>query len=232
MISFEKVARKFGPITALEEITFSIEKGEFVFLTGPSGAGKSTLIKLILGEYLPSGGEIAINGEKISKIPRRKLYLWRRKLGVVFQDYKLLWDKTVWENIALPLQIRHLSTLEINSRIEKMLALIGLSDRGNLFPAQLAGGELQRTALARAVITAPEILLADEPTGNLDPKTSLEMMKLFKEINRSGTTVLMATHNAEIVDSLKARVIELSKGKIIRDEKEGKYCRHEDKKDD
>lgn len=223
MIVFEKVTKKFGQITALQDVSFSIDKGEFVFLTGPSGAGKTTVVKLILGEYFPTSGEIKVIGEKVSKIPKRKLYLWRRKVGVVFQDYKLFDDKTVEENVALPLEIQKISSREIRSKVDKILSLVGLTERAKLFPAQLAGGELQRTSLARAIITGPEVLLADEPTGNLDPVTSSEMVKLFNEINEKGTTILMATHNREIVDSLKTRVIELDKGKVVRDEKEGKY---------
>lgn len=223
MIQFEKVTKKFGSIVALKEVSFEIKKGEFVFLTGPSGAGKTTVIRLLLGEYLPSSGEIRVGEDKINKIPSRKLFLYRRKIGVVFQDYKLLEDKTVEENVALPLEIRNLSNREIKEKVKEILEQVGLTQRSHLFPAQLAGGELQRTCLARAIITEPEILLADEPTGNLDPKTSLEMIKLFKKVNEKGTTILMATHNREIVDSLKTRVIELEKGEIIRDEKEGKY---------
>lgn len=229
MIVFEKVTKKFGQITALEDVSFVIDKGEFVFLTGPSGAGKTTVVRLLLGEYLPSSGEIKVNEEEIHKVPPRKLHLWRRKLGVVFQDYKLFNDRTVQENVTLPLLIQKVPVKEISSRVEKTLALVGLSERAQLFPAQLAGGELQRVSLARAVITAPEILLADEPTGNLDPKTSSEMMKLFREVNDKGTTILMATHNQEIVDSCKNRVIELDKGKVVRDEKEGKYCKEKSK---
>ncbi|RJR24363.1 cell division ATP-binding protein FtsE [Candidatus Microgenomates bacterium] len=228
MIIFDKVSKKFGSIIALEDVSFTLEKGEFVFLTGASGAGKTTLIKLLLGEYLPSAGEIEMNGEKVSKVSKKNLYLWRRKLGVVFQDYKLFWDKTVAENVALPLEIIKTPAKEIGEKVQKILELVGLEERKSLFPAQLSGGELQRVSLARAVITAPEILLADEPTGNLDPKTSKEMIRLFKEINEKGTTILMATHNNEIVDSFKARVIELEKGKVARDEKEGKY--YKDKK--
>jgi len=226
MIVFEKVTKKFGQITALEDVSFEIDKGEFVFLTGPSGAGKTTVVKLLLGEYLPSSGEIKVNEKEIHKVPPRKLHLWRRKLGVVFQDYKLFSDRTVEENVTLPLQIQKVPAKEISSRVGKTLALVGLSERARLFPAQLAGGELQRASLARAIITAPEVLLADEPTGNLDPRTSLEMVNLLKEINDKGTTILMATHNQEIVDSCKNRVIELEKGKIVRDEKEGKYCKN------
>jgi len=223
VIVFEKVTKKFGEIVALEEVSFAINKGEFVFLTGPSGAGKTTVIKLLLGEYLPTSGEIEVSDEKISRFSKGKLYLWRRKLGVVFQDYKLFWDKTVAENVALPLEIRKMAAGEIVSRTKETLKVTGLSERADLFPAQLSGGELQRTSLARAVVTAPEVLLADEPTGNLDPKTSREMVGLFREINKNGTTVLMATHNREIVDLFKTRVIELAEGKVVRDEKEGKY---------
>ncbi|PIS14619.1 cell division ATP-binding protein FtsE [Candidatus Shapirobacteria bacterium CG09_land_8_20_14_0_10_39_12] len=223
MISFNKVTKKFGEITALENVSFKIDKGEFVFLTGPSGAGKTTIVKILLGEYLPSSGTVEVNGEEVNKIPKRKLFLWRRKLGVIFQDYKLFSDRTVEENVSLPLLIQKKSASEIKHSVDKILSLVGLTERAKLFPPQLAGGELQRTALARALITAPEILIADEPTGNLDPQTSAEMMKLFKEINEKGTTLLMATHNKTIVDSFKTRVIELKKGQVVRDEKEGKY---------
>lgn len=223
MIIFDKVTKKFGEIVALEDVSFTIKRGEFVFLTGPSGAGKTTMIKLLLAEYLPSDGEISVNEEKLCQVNRRQLHLWRRKLGVIFQDYKLFEDKTVWENVALALQIRREAKAEIEEKVKQVLELVGLKERASLFPAQLAGGELQRTSLARAVIGGPEILLADEPTGNLDPKTAMEMMKLFREINEKGTTVLMATHNSEIVDSFKTRVIELDKGKMVRDEEKGKY---------
>lgn len=223
MITFDKVTKKFGNIVALEDVSFQIDKGEFVFLTGHSGAGKTSIIRLLLGEYLPTTGEIEANGEKVNKIKRSKLYLWRRKIGVVFQDYKLFPDRTIAENVSLPLQIQKVKSSEIAEKVGKVLALVGLAERVNLFPAQLAGGELQRACLARAVITNPDILLADEPTGNLDPKNAEEMLALFSEINAKGTTILMATHNREIVDAFKARVIELEKGKVVRDEKEGKY---------
>lgn len=223
MIVFEKVTKKFGEITALQDVSFDIDKGEFVFLTGPSGAGKTTIIKLILGEYLPTSGEIIADSEKVHEIPRRKLYLWRRKVGVVFQDYKLFGDRTVWENVALPLEFQKVSSSEAKQKVEEVLGTVGLKERASLFPAQLAGGELQRASLARAIITQPDILLADEPTGNLDPATTGEMVGLLKEINEKGTTVLVATHNKNLVDSFKTRVIELNKGKLVRDEKEGKY---------
>lgn len=223
MITFDKVTKKFGEITALENASFKIDEGEFVFLTGPSGAGKTTIIRLITSEYLPTSGTIEAASTKINEISKRKIYLWRRKIGVIFQDYKLFDDRTVFENISIPLGFHKLTPDEIEERVEKVLELVGLRERKNLFPAQLAGGELQRTCLARAIVTAPEILLADEPTGNLDPKTAEEMVKLFEEINKKGTTVVMATHNKTIVDLLKTRVIELDRGKIVRDEKKGKY---------
>lgn len=229
MISYKNVTKKFGEIVAVEDVSFEIAKGEFVFLTGPSGAGKTTLIRMFLGEYLPTSGEIKFDDLKINKIPKNKLYLWRRKIGVVFQDYKLFFDRTVAENVALPLQIQNEKEKEVRSKVKKILELVGLSARADLFPAQLAGGELQRTSLARAVVTGPEVLLADEPTGNLDPKTSTEMIRLFREINESGTTVLMATHNREVVDSFKARVLQLEKGKLLRNEKEGKYHKEKTK---
>lgn len=223
MITFDKVTKRFGEIVALEEVSFKVEKGEFIFITGHSGAGKTTLIRLLLCEHLPTSGTIEVNGQKIDKLPRKKIHLWRRKLGVIFQDYKLFNDKTVFENVSVPLEIQGLPKKEIKEKVEKILELVGLEERASLFPSQLAGGELQRTSLARAVVTAPEILLADEPTGNLDPATAGEMVELFKEINKKGTTILMATHNQEIVDSFKTRVVELKEGRVVRDEEKGKY---------
>ena len=223
MIKFENVTKKFGDITALQDVTFKIEKGEFVFVTGPSGAGKTTLIKLILRETLPTSGSLVVDGTSLEKLSPKEVLELRRKVGVVFQDFKLLTDRTLFENVALPLEVRGESKKEINQKVEEVLKLVGLSERGHLFPAQLAGGELQRTCIARAVIGGPKILIADEPTGNLDPTTSWQIIKLLKGINKAGTTVLMATHNVDIVNSLRERVINLDKGKVIKNELKGKY---------
>ena len=223
MIKFENVTKKFGEILALKNISFEVEPGEFVFITGPSGAGKTTIVKLILKEILPSEGKIKVDGEDVEKISLGKLPAFRQKIGVVFQDFKLLQDRTVFENVCLPLEVTKKEKKEIEKQVKEVLELVGLKERENLFPAQLAGGELQRTCLARAVISNPKILIADEPTGNLDPSTSWQIVKLLKKINKMGTTVIMATHNVDIVDSLKERVIKLDKGEVLKDEKEGKY---------
>lgn len=223
MIKFENVSKKFGSIIALEDVSFEIEDGEFVFLIGPSGAGKTTVIKLILREFLPTKGKLVVSGENVLKIPRRKVPAFRRQIGVVFQDFKLLVDRTVLENVTLPLEIKRTPEKEIKRQAEEILKMVGLWERKDLFPSQLAVGEIQRASLARAVITKPKLLLADEPTGNLDPVNSQQLVKLLKEINKEGTTVLMATHNANLVNFLKERVICLKEGKIISDEEKGKY---------
>ncbi len=223
MIKFSQVSKKFGKITALESVSFKIESGEFLFITGPSGAGKTTIVRLILKELLPSSGRIEVDGQDLTGIPSKKVHLLRRKIGVVFQDFKLLSDRTVFENAILPLEVLETEKKKIEEKAQEVLKLVGLSDRADLFPAQLAGGELQRTCLARAVMADPKILIADEPTGNLDPATSWQIIKLMKKINKLGTTVLMATHNVDIVNSLKTRVIKLEKGKVLKDQKEGKY---------
>ena len=223
MIKFENVQKKFGEIAALKDISFEIPEGEFVFLTGPSGAGKTTILRLILKELPPSGGKIFVNNQEVSKIKGKKVCEHRREIGVVFQDFKLLADRTVFENVSLPLEIKGISLAQIKKEVEETLKAVGLWERKDLFPIQLAGGELQRTSLARAIITRPKILLADEPTGNLDPKTSWQLVELIKGENAKGVTVIMATHNAGIVDFLKERVIELQDGSIIRDQKKGSY---------
>ncbi len=223
MVKFENVTKKFGDIVALRSVSFEVKPGEFVFVTGPSGAGKTTLVKLILKEMSPSEGKIEVLGEDLEKISSAKLPFFRQKIGVVFQDFKLLPDRTVFENTALPLEVAKTEKKEIEKTVKEVLELVGLLDRQDLFPLQLAGGELQRTCLARAVVSNPKILIADEPTGNLDPTTSWQIVKLLKKINKMGTTVIMATHNVDIVDSMRERVIKIDKGEVLKDEKEGKY---------
>lgn len=223
MIKFKDVTKKFGNIVALNNISFVIEPAEFVFLIGPSGAGKTTLIKLILKEYSPSSGTIEIEGTDLQKIRKRKISEYRRKIGMAFQDFKLLADRTVFENVALFLRILGKKEREIKQEVENILSMVGLTNRADLFPAQLAGGELQRTCIARAIAGNPEIVIADEPTGNLDLTTARQIVNLLKEINKKGKTVIMATHNFEIVNSLNQRVIELDSGRLISDRKKGKY---------
>lgn len=223
MIKFSNVTKRFGDIVALEKVSFEIEPKEFVFIIGPTGAGKTTLIRLILREYLPTSGSIKVENIDVAKLPHSELIKLRRKIGVVFQDLKLLPDRTVYENVAMALKILGKKEEEIRGEVENVLDLVGLTDRVDLFPSQLAGGELQRTCLARAVVAKPEIVIADEPTGNLDPAACWKIIKLLQEINKLGKTVIMATHNFEIVDSLKVRVIEFNKGQLVSDKKKGKY---------
>lgn len=223
MIKFDDVSKKFGSITALDAVTFEIDEGSFVFLTGPSGAGKTTILKLILRGCLPTSGSVFVGDLNLGKLSSGKVPEWRRKIGVVFQDFKLLTDRTIFENVALPLEVAKDNDKSIKAKVDEVLELVGLKDRADLFPAQLAGGELQRACLARAVVSNPKIVLADEPTGNLDPVTSREIVKLLQKINKMGTTILMATHNAEIVNSLRERVIKLEKGKVVKNEAKGKY---------
>jgi len=223
MIKLTNVSKKFGDITALKNVTFEIESGEFVFVTGLSGAGKTTLLKLLLADIFPTEGKVIVFDEDTQKIKKSKIPAFRQEIGVVFQDFKLLNDRTVFENISLPLQVAGKKNEEIEKHVKEVLDLVGLSERANMFPAQLAGGELQRVCLARAVVGNPKLLIADEPTGNLDPTTSWQIIKLIKKINKLGTTVLMATHNMDIVNSLKERVIQMDNGQILKDEKEGKY---------
>lgn len=224
MLKFENVSKKFFQADFfLEELNFNVEKGEFLFITGPSGAGKTTILRLIIRDLLPTSGRIFFNEWEISKKNFPFISKLRQKITIVFQDFKLLTDRTVFENVALPLEIIGTPEDKIRKEVKNILELTSLSDKLNLFPAQLSGGELQRTCLARALVGKPEILLADEPTGNLDPATSWEILELLLQANKMGTTVIMATHNIDIVNSLKKRVITLDKGKVIKDEKEGKY---------
>jgi len=224
MIEFKNVVKQFKDGTvALDKLNFVIESGEFVFIVGPSGSGKTTIFRLLIREFLPTSGSIFLEKEEVNTLHRKKIPALRRRIGSAFQDYKLLWDRTVFENISLPLEILGRSSRETENEVLEILELVGLKEKGDLFPLQLSGGEVQRTVIARALIAKPSILFADEPTGNLDPATAWQIVKLLKQINEKGKTVVMATHNFDIVDSLKGRVISLEKGKIISDEKKGKY---------
>ena len=224
MIKFEKVTKKFVDGTvALKNLNFSVEKGEFVFLTGPSGSGKTTILRLLTRDLLPTQGKIYFKNEDIGGLKKSKVHTLRRHIGAVYQDFKLLADRTVFENVALSLQILGKKEKEIDYKVTSVLDLVGLSGKEKLFPRQLAGGEMQRAALARTLVMDPELVFADEPTGNLDPQTSWQIMDLLKKVNKEGITLVMATHNFDIVDSLGERVIHLEKGAIVTDEKKGKY---------
>lgn len=227
VIKFENVSKKFSPaITAVSDINLEIQGGEFVFIVGPSGAGKSTLLRLLAKEYAPTSGKIFIDDIDVSRIKSKDIPLYRRKIGFVFQDFKLLDNRTVHENVALALEVRGQDEDDIRKEVERVLKLFEIWDRRNLFPAQLSGGEAQRTAIARAIVGKPDILIADEPTGDLDPQTSWSVLQLLNEINSWGTTIIMATHNAEIVNTLKRRVVSIKMGKITKDKLEGKYEFH------
>ncbi|MDO5155990.1 MAG: cell division ATP-binding protein FtsE [Eubacteriales bacterium] len=210
-------------IKALDNVTFRIKKGDFVFIVGSSGSGKTTLIKLLLKELKPTSGEISVENRPYGKMKRREIPMLRRKFGVVFQNFRLLKDRTVFENVAFAQQVVEKSAKEIRREVPATLTMVGLADKYKQFPKELSGGEQQRVALARAIVNRPEIILADEPTGNLDPKNSLEIMRLLEEINRRGTTVVVVTHNKEIVNMMQKRVITLKKGVVVSDEEKGGY---------
>lgn len=224
MIHFENVTKVYSNgKTALDNINLDIKPGEFVSIVGHSGAGKSTLIKLINREELPSEGNIVIGGIDYATFPKRQNPYLRRKIGIVYQDFKLLPKKTVFENVAYALEVAGIPNKEILDRVPKVLQLVGLAKNANNKPDEISGGERQRVAIARALVHQPKILIADEPTGNLDPKNAWEIIDLLLKINNFGRTVVLTTHNKEIVNSLKKRVVTLSKGKIIKDQKVGKY---------
>ncbi|NLO89863.1 MAG: cell division ATP-binding protein FtsE [Clostridia bacterium] len=204
-------------VRALQDITLTIEKGEFVFLVGPSGAGKSTLIKLLFREESPTYGHVLIAGKNIARLRKSQIPILRRNIGVVFQDFRLLEDRTAFENVSFAMEVLEHSKKEIQQRVHHVLNLVGLKDRIHCYPHQLSGGEQQRVAIARAIVNRPHILVADEPTGNLDPETSKEILKLLIDINRSGTTVIMATHEWSLVNRANNRVIALDKGKLVSD---------------
>lgn len=208
---------------ALKGVDISIEDGEFVFITGRSGSGKSTLLRILLKEVEPTSGRVVVNDMDLGAMPRRYVPKYRRMLGVVFQDFRLLKDRTVYENIAFAQRVIGVPGRTIKEAVPRMLKLVGLSSKYKAFPHQLSGGEQQRVAIARALINQPAVLLADEPTGNLDPQNAMEIMKLLEEINRRGTTVIVVTHSRELVNSMKKRVITMDKGILISDVKEGGY---------
>ncbi|MCX7715341.1 MAG: cell division ATP-binding protein FtsE [Clostridia bacterium] len=224
MIQFIDVSKYYDNGTAaLKDVNLTIENGEFVFLVGSSGAGKTTLTKLLMREENVTKGQILLNDEDITSLEHREIPYLRRKMGVVFQDFRLLDDRTVYENVEFAMKIVGASARDIRRRVPVVLNQVGLNYKAKLFPRQLSGGEQQRVALARALVNNPSILIADEPTGNLNPKTAMEIMEIFESINRRGTTVIMATHAKDIVDMMKKRVVEIEDGEIVRDEVGGVY---------
>ena len=224
MIKFENVSKIYeNNVKALSDINIEIGMGEFVFLVGPSGSGKSTFIKMLLKEVEPTTGQVIVGSTNLSKLTRKQIPYFRRKVGMVFQDFRLIPNLSVYENVAFAMKVVEATPKEIRKRVPMVLSLVGLSHKYKMFPNELSGGEQQRVSLARAIVNNPTVLIADEPTGNLDPKTAKEIMELLDDINKAGTTVLMATHAKEIVDSMKKRVLEIGGGEIIRDEKRGMY---------
>lgn len=224
MLKMENVTKVYeNGAVGLRDFNLHIERGEFVFVVGSSGSGKSTFIRLLLKEVEPTDGNIIINGTDITKIKRRQIPYLRRKIGVVFQDFRLLPSKTVYENVAFAMQVVETNPKIIRRNVPQILAMVGLAKKINAYPNQLSGGEQQRVALARAIINRPPILLADEPTGNLDPDTAWEIMDLIEEINRNGTTVVISTHAKDIVDKMQKRVVTINKGVVLRDVKGGGY---------
>jgi cell division transport system ATP-binding protein len=224
MIEFKNVTKKYdNNVTALDNISVRIDSGEFVFLVGPSGAGKSTFVKMLLKEIDPTSGEVLVSNKDLKSVLRKEVPYYRRKIGMVFQDYRLINTLNVFENVAFAMRVIDATPKEIRRRVPMVLALVGLSEKSKSFPNELSGGEQQRVSLARAITNNPTLLIADEPTGNLDPETAKDIMNLLMDINKAGTTILMATHAKDIVNASKRRVIALEKGKIVRDEKKGRY---------
>ena len=222
MIKFENVTKRYNhDVVALSDINIEINKGEFVFLAGPSGSGKSTFLKLMLKEEVPSEGIVIVNGRDLSTVKEREVPYVRRRIGCVFQDFRLLYDKTVYENIVLALRVVGASEREIKTSVASALKQVGLSGKEDSYPNQLSGGEQQRVGLARALVTRPPLIIADEPTGNLDDETAAEIMKMLYEINSNGTTIIMVTHDHSIIESSGKRVIRIENGKVISDSKKG-----------
>lgn len=224
MIEFVNVKKEYNHgVVALDNVCLNVGKGEFAFLVGPSGSGKSTFLKLMIKEEEPTSGKILIDGRDIGKLKAKDIPFLRRKIGFVFQDFRLLYDRNVYENIAFALRVIECSEREIKTQVKNVLAMVGLTGKENFYPNQLSGGEQQRVALARALATKPPIIIADEPTGNLDPNTANEIFKTLLDINARGTTILVVTHAMDIVNDLNKRVIALDHGKIVKDEKKGGY---------
>jgi cell division transport system ATP-binding protein len=225
MIVFENVTKVYEPdVTALDDVSFTIDKGEFVFIVGASGSGKSTLIKLLLKEIEPSTGKIIVGGRDLTRLKHGKVPLLRRNVGCVFQDFKLLPSRTAAENVAYALKVQGESRTSIRRKVPEVMNMVGLAHKMNSMPDELSGGEQQRVSIARAVVNHPPLLVCDEPTGNLDPDTSVGIMQLLYRINRAGTTILMVTHDREMVDKMRKRVIALEDGKLARDERRGGYA--------
>lgn len=222
MIIFNEVTKTYSSNIGLQNVSVNIEKGDFVFLVGPSGAGKSTFIKLILKEINPDSGSIIVDGQEVTTLSNRQIPMFRRKVGTVFQDFRLLPKKTVFENVSFAMEVLHKSPKQIRKQVPQILSLVGISDKAHKYPNELSAGEQQRVAIARAIVNNPRVLIADEPTGNLDPETAWEIMDLLEQINLRGTTVVMVTHAKDIVDKMQKRVIAIEKGCIVRDE-EGAY---------
>jgi cell division transport system ATP-binding protein len=226
MVILEGVTKSYGPdVTALENLSLSIESGEFVFLVGASGSGKSTFIRLLIKEFDPTEGTITVGGRNLQRLRRSKVPYLRRAIGCVFQDFKLLAGRTVYENVAYALQVIGDNPRSIRRKVPETLALVGLSEKGSRYPNELSGGEQQRVSIARAFVNHPRLLIADEPTGNLDPETSIGIMQLLYRINRTGTTVIMATHDREMVDKMQMRVVALEDGRLVRDQRQASYTR-------
>lgn len=234
MIQLNKVSKQFRTgVFALSDISFTVGKGEFVFLIGPTGSGKTTIFRLLTREAFPTTGEIVVDNWDVVKLPTSKIPHLRKKIGVVFQDLKLLMDRTIFENIILPLEVSGINSISAKKIVEETMERLGIAVHKDKFPIQLSGGELQRVAIARALVLSPDILLADEPTGNLDQATAFEIVKLLSEINKKGTTVIMATHNNDILKAISKRIISLDKGFLVRDDgkkKEKCEAEHSDKK--
>lgn len=232
MIEFINVSKNYGDIVGLSNANIKIDKGDFVFLVGPSGAGKTTFVKLILREIKIDSGKILINDMDITKLSRREIPILRQKIGMVFQDFRLLDKKTVYENVAFALEVTHAKKKQIKKRVPEVLELVGINDKMKRYPKELSAGEQQRVGIARAIINNPRVLICDEPTGNLDPKTAMDIMILLEKINLRGTTIIMVTHAKDIVDHFNKRVVTIENGTIRRDDSKGEYGYENPKEED